>query len=104
MEKSDIPFTNFIVLESFEKKPITKLSPLVGEKFLLTNVYPKSEKVTNSNILIVKLGIKSHTQSILKMTNFDNIKIKIVALLIPQLLKRNGKIERNCPSALKRIF
>ena len=41
-ENMDISFPNFMVLESSEEKPNTKLSPFVVEKFLLDNICPKS--------------------------------------------------------------
>ena len=76
-EKTDTPFPNFIVLESVEEKPVTKLSLFVIEKFLSTNISLKSVKATKGNMLVMKMRKKSHTKLFLKMTTLHNIKIKM---------------------------
>jgi len=69
-------FPRFIVLESTEEKPITKLSPFAIEKFLSANVAPKSVKATRNNTLIVEVAKKKYADLLLKMTTFHNMKIK----------------------------
>ena len=70
-------FESFIVLESIEEKPITKLSPFAIERFLLTNVAPRSVETTCNNTLTVEVTKKKCADLLLKTIPLHNMKIKI---------------------------
>ena len=69
-------FPSFIVLKSIEEKPITKLSPFVTERFLSSNVAPRSVKTACNNTLIVEVTKKKYADLLLKTTTLPNMKIK----------------------------
>lgn len=68
-------FHSFIVLESTEGKPITKLSPFAIKWYLSANVAPKSVKtVCNNTVEVTK---KKYAELLLlKMNTLYNMKIK----------------------------
>ena len=69
-------FLSFMVLESIEEKPITKLFPFAIEKSFSANVAPSSVKTVCNNILIVEVTKKKYADLLLKLTTFHNMKIK----------------------------
>ena len=76
IEEVSTSFASFIVLESIEEKPITNLSPFTIERFLLTNVAPKSVKTARNNTLTVKITKKKYVDLLLKTITLHNMKIK----------------------------
>ena len=77
---SDVPistsFPQFIVLESLEEKPLSKLSPFVIEKVISGIVSARSVKKLRDGKLLVEVGKKTYSDSLLRLKTFFEIKIK----------------------------
>ena len=69
-------FPIFIVLESMEDTPITKLSPFIIEKTLSSQTKPKSVKKLINNILLVEVPKKTFSDLLLKQKYLYDLKIK----------------------------
>lgn len=73
-EKENFP--RFIILESEDDIPLTKLSPFVIEKVISTNITPKTVKNLRNGTILVEVEKKRYADTLLKMKNFHNKKIK----------------------------
>ena len=69
-------FPSFIVMESAEETPLSKLSPFKIEKILSKSLKPKTVKKLKKGTLIIEICNKNQADEILKWKHFDNIKIK----------------------------
>ena len=80
-------FPSFIVMESTEEIPLSKLSPFKIEKKILSkNLKPKTVKKLKKKIkkkikkkngtLVIEIHYKNQSEKLLKWKHFDNIKIK----------------------------
>ena len=69
-------FPKYIVLESTENTPITKLSPFIIEKTVCSLIKPKSMKKLINNTLLVEVPKKTFSDLLLELRYFPNLKIK----------------------------
>ena len=69
-------FPKFIVLESMEDTPITKLSPFIIEKTLNSFIKAKSIKKLINNTLLIEVEKNFFSDLLLKQKYFYNLKIK----------------------------
>lgn len=69
-------FPRFIILETMEVTPLTKLSPFLIQKVISSNVPAKTVKSIRNGTLLIEVENKKHATSLLKMTNFHNVKIR----------------------------
>ena len=69
-------FPCFIVRESTEEIPLSKLFPFKIEKMLSKNLKPKTVKKLKIGTLLIKIHNKNQSDELLKWKHFDNIKIK----------------------------
>ena len=78
VDRSIIYFPRFIVLESVEETPLSRLSPFDIKRFLGTTsrVEPKNVKTLRNGTLLVQVTTKAKSDALLKMTLFDKTKIK----------------------------
>ena len=75
-------FPHFIVLESLEDKPMSKLSPLVIKKTLSGLFTPVSvKKLSNGTPLLGEVNRKPYADILLKIKTFGGLKIKAFAHL-----------------------
>ena len=74
-------FPHFIVLESLEDKPMSKLSPFVIEKTLSGLFTPVSVKKLSNGTLLVEVNKKPYADILLKIKTFGGLKIKAFAHL-----------------------
>ena len=76
-------FPHFIVLESLEDKPMSKLSPFVIEKTLSRSglFTPVSVKKLSKGTLLVEVNKKPYADILLKIKSFGGLKIKAFAHL-----------------------
>ena len=70
-------FPKFILLESMEDSPITKLSPFIIEKTLNSFIKAKSVKKLINNTLLIEVERNFFSDLILKQKYFYNLKIKV---------------------------
>ena len=68
-------FPKFIMLESMEDTPITKLSPFIIKKTL--NSFIKAKSVKKTNLLLIEVEKKTFSDLLLKQKYFHNLKIKV---------------------------
>ena len=85
----DKNFYQFIVLESVEETPITKLSPFLIQKTIETHCKPINIKKAN-NTIIIQTTNQKQSEKILKWKQFGKLNIKTY----PKLLERSYKIPR----------
>ena len=69
-------FLSFIVMESAEEIPLSKLSPFKIEKILSKSLKLKTVKNLKNGTLLIEIFNKNQADEILKWKHFDNIKIK----------------------------
>ena len=74
-------FPHFIVLESLEDKPLSKLNPILVEKTLSGIVKPTSVKKLNNGTILVEVDKRTYADNLLKMKTFGGLKIKSYAHL-----------------------
>ena len=65
----------FIIIESVEETPMSKLSPFKIEK-TLKSFKPKSTKKLNNGNLLIETNNEKQSKEILKIKLFDNIKVR----------------------------
>ena len=70
------PFPKFIILESLESNPLTKLSPFLIKKIISSSICPKSVKNLRNGTIMVETENKKHTNFLLNMNTFHTLKIK----------------------------
>ena len=70
------PFPKFIILELIEDPPLTKLSPFLIQKIISTNINPKTVKILRNGTIMIETENKKHTNFLLNMKTFHNLKIK----------------------------
>ena len=70
------PFPKFIILESLENTPLTKLSPFLIKKIISSSICPKSVKNLRNGTIMVETENKKHTNFLLNMKTFHTLKIK----------------------------
>ena len=70
-------FPKFIMLESMEDTPITKLSPFIIEKTLNSFIKAKFVKKLITNTLLIEVEINPFSDLLLKQKYFYNLKIKV---------------------------
>ena len=80
-ETQQSSFAHFIVLESIEDKPMSKLSPFVIEKTLSGLFTPVSVKKLANGTLLVEVNKKPYADILLKIKSFGGLKIKAFAHL-----------------------
>lgn len=69
------------IMENFprlimEGTPLTKLSPFLIQKVISCNVPAETVKSIRNGTLLIEVEIRKHATSLLKMTNFHNVKIR----------------------------
>ena len=69
-------FPSFIMMESAEGIPLSKLSPFKIEKILSKSLKPKTVKNLKNGTLLIESSNKNQADKISKWKHFDNIKIK----------------------------
>ena len=74
-------FTHFIVLESLEDKPLSKLNPILVEKTLSGIVKPTSVKKLKNGTILVEVDKRTFADNLPKMKTFGGLKIKSYAHL-----------------------
>ena len=78
MTQNSKPFNPFIVIESLEEKPMSKVSPFIIEKQINSILgTPKSVKKLKNGNLLVECYNKTQAENLLKHKTFFNIKVKI---------------------------
>ena len=80
-ETQQSSFPHFIVLESIEDKPMSKLSPFVIEKTLSGLFTPVYVKKLGNGTLLVEVNKKPYADILLKIKSFGGLKIKAFAHL-----------------------
>ena len=80
-ETQQSSFPHFIVLESIEDKPMSKLSPFIIEKTLSGLFTPVSVKKLGNGTLLVEVNKKPYADILLKIKSFGGLKIKAFAHL-----------------------
>ena len=80
-ETQQSSFPHFIVLESLEDKPMSKLSPFVIEKTFSGLFTLVSVKKLGNGTLLVEVNKKPYADIILKIKSFGGVKIKAFAHL-----------------------
>ena len=75
----DSAFPHFIVLESLEEKPLSKVNPFVVEKVISGVVKPVSVKKLYNGTLLVEVEKRTYAENLLGMKFFHNLKIKAYA-------------------------
>ena len=73
-------FPKFILLESLENTPLTKLSPFLIQKIISTNISPKSVKNLRNGTIMIETENKKHTSFLLNMKTFHTLRIKTYPL------------------------
>ena len=89
----DENFYQFIVLESIEETPITKLSPFLIQKTIETHCKPINIKKAMNNTIIIQTTNQKQTKNT-KMETIWKTKHKNIPSSNPKLLKRSYKIPR----------
>ena len=69
-------FPSFIVMESIEETPLSKISPFKIEKFLSRKLKPKTVKKLRNGTLLIEIYNKNQADEVLKWEYFDDLKIK----------------------------
>ena len=72
----DENFYQFIVLESIEETPITKLSPFLIPKTIETHCKPINIKKAMNNTIIIQTTNQKQSEKILKWKQFGKLNIK----------------------------
>ena len=71
-------YPRFLVVESLEEDPITKLSPFVIEKVISGLIgEPKSVKKLRNGTLLIEVNRKSQSDNLLKIQKFFNQKVRV---------------------------
>ena len=65
----ELPFPKFIILESIEDTPLTKLSPFLIQKIISTNIGPKTVKILRNGTIMIGTENKKH-KLFIKYENF----------------------------------
>ena len=73
---TDENFSQFIVLESIEETPITKLSPFLIQNTIETHCKPINIKKAMNNIIIIQTTNQKQSEKILKWKQFGKLNIK----------------------------
>ena len=74
--ETDENFYQFIVLESIEETPITKLSPFLIQKTIETRCKPIKIKKAMNNTIIIQTTNQKQSEKILKWEQFGKLNIK----------------------------
>ena len=74
--ETDENFYQFIVLESIEETPITKLSPFLIQKTIETHCQPINIKKAMNNTIIIQTTNQQQLEKILKWKQFGKLNIK----------------------------
>ena len=74
---NDEPYPRFIILESKEKLPLTKLSPFIIEKSISALITPKTVKNLKNGTILIEVTGKKQAEIILKQKKIHNIDIKV---------------------------
>ena len=74
--ETDANFYQFIVLESIEETPITKLSPFLIQKTIETHCKPINIKKAMNNTIIIQTTNQKQSEKILKWKQFGKLNIK----------------------------
>lgn len=69
-------FPRFIVLESIEKTPLSTMSPFLIQKVITQNITAKTVKKLRNGTLLVEIENQKYANSLLKMNQFHNLKVK----------------------------
>lgn len=69
-------FPRFIVLESIEKSPLSTMSPFLIQKVITQNITAKTVKKLRNGTLLVEIENQKYANSLLKMNQFHNLKVK----------------------------
>ena len=71
-------YPKFLTIKSLEDKPITSLSPFIIEKQIESIIgTPKTVKKLKNQTLLIETTRKTQTESLLKITQFFNIKVSV---------------------------
>ena len=71
-------FPKFLIVKSTEEKPITSFSPFVIEKQIESLIgTPETVKKLKNQILLIETTRKTQSESLLKITQFFNIKVSV---------------------------
>ena len=73
---NDEPYPRFIILESKEKLPLTKISPFMIEKCISALISPKTVKNLKNGTILIEVTGKKQAEIILKQKKIHNIDIK----------------------------
>ena len=73
---NDEPYPRFIILESKEKLPLTKISPFIIEKCISALISPKTVKNLKNGTILIEVTGKKQAEIILKQKKIHNIDIK----------------------------
>ena len=68
-------FPKFIILESIEDTPLTRLSPFIIQKIISTNISPKTVKHLRNGTIMIETENKKH-KLFTKYENFSQLKNK----------------------------
>ena len=74
--ETDENFYLFIVLESIEETPITKLSPFLIQKTIETHCKPISIKNAMNNTTIIQTTNQKQSEKMLKLKQFGKLNVK----------------------------
>ena len=74
-------FPHFIVSQSIEEKPLSKLNPFVVAKTLSGLINPVSVKKLNNGTTLVEVDKKTYADNLLKLKSFGGPKINAFAHL-----------------------
>ena len=74
--ETDESFYQFILLESIEETPITKLSPFLIQKTIETHCKPIDIKKAMNNTIIIQTKNQKQSKKILKLKQFGKLNIK----------------------------
>ena len=74
--ETDENFYQFIVLESIEETPISKLSPFLIQKTIETHPKPINIKKAMNNTIIIHATNQKQSEKILKWKQFGKLNIK----------------------------
>ena len=80
-ETQSSSFPHFIVLQSIEEKPLSKINPFVVAKTLSGLINPVSVKKLNNGTILVEVDKKTYADNLLKLKSFGGLKIKAFAHL-----------------------
>ena len=74
--ETESDFPRFIIIESLQDKKLDQLSPFLIEKIISSRSNPKTVKKLQTGNLLVEVESKKHTENLLKMEKFHNLKCR----------------------------